>query len=114
MMEAEPLPRWSHYSALVEKKLYLCGGYTKDFSERSAPSIHSFDPLLEFWAEEKYIGETPPSCMEVLVPLLVTTFMCVVDLMNHVFILHSTSWIQSQEHGSSSQGIQIGGRVDAK
>jgi N-acetylneuraminic acid mutarotase len=56
-MEAEPSPRFGHQSALVEEKLYVSGGRTKS---GVASSVHSFDPFLEFWTEEKYHGAPPP------------------------------------------------------
>jgi hypothetical protein len=52
-MEAEPSPRWGHYSTLVEEKLYVQGGRTKDFpGAKGWMSLHSFDPFLEFWSAE--------------------------------------------------------------
>jgi N-acetylneuraminic acid mutarotase len=42
---------------LVEEKLYVSGGRTKS---GVASSVHSFDPFLEFWTEEKYNGAPPP------------------------------------------------------
>jgi N-acetylneuraminic acid mutarotase len=59
-MEAEPSSRWAHYSAVVEDKLHLWGGRTKDFPEGPASSIHTFDPLLEVWNVRKSIGVPPP------------------------------------------------------
>jgi N-acetylneuraminic acid mutarotase len=59
---SEPSPRWGHFSAAVEGKLCVWGGRTKDFSSRKselASSVHSFDPVLESWAENKTSGETP-------------------------------------------------------
>jgi hypothetical protein len=59
-MEAEPSPRWGHYSGVVEDKLHLWGGCTKDFPEGSASSSHSFDPLLEVWDAQTFNGAQPP------------------------------------------------------
>ena len=58
----EPSPRWGHYSALV-KKIYVWGGHTKDFhrgKSELASSVHSFDPVLESWAENNCGGVPPP------------------------------------------------------
>ena len=62
-MEGEPSPRWGHYSALVEKKVCVWGGVTKDILKQKselASSVHSFDPLLEFWDKNKLSGVPPP------------------------------------------------------
>ena len=59
----EPSPRWCHYSALVEEKLYVWRGCTKDFLEQKsevASSVHSFDQFLELWAENESSGVPPP------------------------------------------------------
>ena len=61
-MEGEPSPRWGHYSALVEEKFCVWGGYTKDIlkKKRELPSsVHCFDPLLEFWDGNKVNGVPP-------------------------------------------------------
>ena len=63
----EPSPRWGYYSALVEEKLYVWGGYTKDFLERKselASSVHSFDQFLELWAENESSGVPPPGLID--------------------------------------------------
>jgi N-acetylneuraminic acid mutarotase len=59
----EPAPRFSQFSAVVEKKLFIYGGYTIDlYKERSerASYVYSFDPLLESWAENLCSGVPPP------------------------------------------------------
>jgi N-acetylneuraminic acid mutarotase len=62
---SEPSPRWGHFSAAVdpERKLCVWGGRTKDLSSNRknelASSVHSFDPVLECWAEIKTSGGTP-------------------------------------------------------
>ena len=55
-MGSEPSPRWGQLSAVVEGKLCLYGGRTKDFlKEKSglASSVHSFDPFLDYWSEAR-------------------------------------------------------------
>jgi N-acetylneuraminic acid mutarotase len=62
-MEAEPSPRWGHYSTRIGEKVYTCGGRTRDYLQSKgeiASSVHSFDQLLEFWAEERCSGVHPP------------------------------------------------------
>jgi N-acetylneuraminic acid mutarotase len=59
----EPSPRWGQFSAVVEGKLCIYGGYTKHFlKEKSelASSAHCFDPLLESWSDNKCSGVPPP------------------------------------------------------
>ena len=59
--EMEPSPRLGQFSAVVEEKLCVYGGLTKDFlKEKSglASSVRSFDGLLESWSENT--GEVPP------------------------------------------------------
>ena len=59
---SEPSPRWGQLSAVVEEKLCVYGGRTKDFlNEKSglASSVHSFDGLLESWYSED-TGDPPP------------------------------------------------------
>lgn len=58
----EPSPRWGHVSVLVEGRLHLWGGRTKDFSKsrkKLALSLHTFDPYLETWDTSTLKG-TPP------------------------------------------------------
>ena len=60
---SEPSPRREHYSALVDGEICVWGGRTKDFSrdkEVLAASVHSFNPVLESWAENKPSGTPPP------------------------------------------------------
>ena len=60
---SEPSPRWGQFSAVVEGKLCVYGGRTKDFvKEKSglASSVHSFDGLLESWYSEDTGGVPPP------------------------------------------------------
>ena len=60
---SEPSPRWGQFSAVVEGKLCVYGGLTKDFlKEKSglASSVHSFDGLLESWYSEDTGGVPPP------------------------------------------------------
>ena len=60
---SEPSPRWGQFSAVVEGKLCVYGGRTKDFvKEKSglASSVHSFDGLLESWYTEDTGGVPPP------------------------------------------------------
>ena len=62
-MGTEPSPRWGHFSALVEKKLLVWGGHTKDFLEEKSelpPSVYSFSPIFEFWVENRCSGVPPP------------------------------------------------------
>ena len=59
---SEPSPRWGQFSAVVEGKLCVYGGRTKDFlKEKSglASSVHSFDGLLESWSSEDTCGDVP-------------------------------------------------------
>ena len=61
---SEPSPRWGQFSAVVEGKLCVYGGRTKDFlKEKSglASSVHSFDGLLESWYSEDTGGVPPPA-----------------------------------------------------
>ena len=60
---AEPSPRYGHCSAIVDEKFYVWGGRAKGFlkgKSKLASSVHSFDPFLEFWAENKCSGVSPP------------------------------------------------------
>ena len=60
---SEPSPRFSQFSTVVEGKLCVYGGLTKDFrKEKSglASSVHSFDGLLESWYSEDTGGVLPP------------------------------------------------------
>ena len=60
---SEPSPRFGHLSAVVEGKLCVYRGRTKDFlKEKSglASSVHSFDGLLESWSSEDTGGDVPP------------------------------------------------------
>ena len=60
---SEPSPRFAQFSAVVEGKLCVYGGRTKDFlKEKSglASSVHSFDGLLESWYSEDTGGDVPP------------------------------------------------------
>ena len=59
---SEPPPRFCQLSAVVEGKLCVYGGRTKDFlkeKSRLASSVHSFDGLLESWYSED-TGGVPP------------------------------------------------------
>jgi N-acetylneuraminic acid mutarotase len=57
----EPSPRWGQQSTVVEEKLCIYGGRTKDFrKELLALSIQVFDPLLEVWTKEDCNGVPPP------------------------------------------------------
>ena len=60
---SEPSPRCGQFSAVVEGKLCVYGGRTKDFvKEKSglASSVRSFDGLLESWYSEDTGGVPPP------------------------------------------------------
>ena len=60
---SEPSPRWGQFSAVVEGKLCVYGGITKDFLKEKgwlASSVHSFDELLESWSSEDTGGDVPP------------------------------------------------------
>ena len=60
---SEPSPRFAQFSAVVEGKLCVYGGLTKDFlKEKSglASSVHSFDGLLESWYSEDTGGVPSP------------------------------------------------------
>ena len=60
---SEPSPRWGHFSAPVQDKLLVWGGRAKDFAKEKnvlASTVHSFDPVLESWAENKPSGPPPP------------------------------------------------------
>ena len=60
---SEPSPRWGQFSAVVEEKLCVYGGRTKDFvKEKSGlvSSVHSFNGLLESWYPEDTGGVPPP------------------------------------------------------
>jgi N-acetylneuraminic acid mutarotase len=62
-MEAVPSPRWGQFSAVVEGKLRVFGGLTKDFVEEKsklASSVFSFNPLQECWSENECSGVPPP------------------------------------------------------
>jgi N-acetylneuraminic acid mutarotase len=63
-MGAEPSPRMSQFSAVVEGKLCVYGGCTREFykknkKSRLASSVHSFDPVLESWSENECSGKLP-------------------------------------------------------
>ena len=60
---SEPSPRRGQFSVVVGEKLCVYGGCITDFlKEKStlASSVHSFDPLLESWSENK-CGGVPPA-----------------------------------------------------
>ena len=60
---SEPSPRLGQFSAVVEGKLCVYGGRTKDFrGEKSglASSVHSFDGFQESWYSEDTGGVPPP------------------------------------------------------
>ncbi len=60
---SEPSPRFGQFSALVEGKLCVWGGRTKDFYKKKsdlASSVHRFDPLQESWENNITSGPTPP------------------------------------------------------
>ena len=59
---SEPSPRFSQLSAVVEGKLCVYGGITKDFLKKKsglASSVHSFDGLLQSWSSEDTGGDVP-------------------------------------------------------
>ena len=60
---SEPSPRWNHYSAAVETKLYVWGGDTKDFSKdesKLTSTLHVFDLFTESWKTKSTTGASPP------------------------------------------------------
>ena len=62
-MAVEPSPRWGHCSALVDGKLYLWGGRTREFSKEKSTltsTLHVFDPFVESWETKSTTGPPPP------------------------------------------------------
>ena len=63
-MDAEPSPRWGHFSAPVEGQVYLYGGRTKDFTKEKSKlssTVHVFDSYFESWKEPAVAeGPFPP------------------------------------------------------
>ena len=62
---SEPTPRWGHFTAVVQRKLYLWGGYTKDFLEgknKLSSYLHSFDQFSESWTKME-CNEVPPPAL---------------------------------------------------
>lgn len=60
---SEPSPRYGHYSAAVEGKLYIWGGGTKNFRrDKNAltSTLHVFDPFMEAWETKRTTGDHPP------------------------------------------------------
>ena len=57
------MPRIWHTSALVESKVVVHGGRTKDYSEKSkqrlASVVETFDLYTELWEQRDVTGEAP-------------------------------------------------------
>ena len=61
-MAYEPLPRWGHFSSLVEGKLFMFGGRVEDFHnhrDELKTTINGFDVFHETWSSF-HAGGSPP------------------------------------------------------
>ena len=54
-------PRWEHFSTSIGGKLYIWGGFTKDFKKGEVTyTVHQFNQKSETWTINSCNGHSPP------------------------------------------------------